>query len=352
MPMLSPDAAPLLSLGDPAGTLATLEAALSAEGRHDDALLVRELRAVAGGLDDGAHADLRARRHPSDPAAPVSMWLDPAALRAGVVPEDVPPLLLDLAAAVAGVAGKFARVEMEDLGVSPRERLTGHPRLVYRLARMFGLEAPDVVVSAAAPRARVVAHETPWLLVPESLLAQPEPVQLACLVGPLVRLALGVPWLEDLRGPHAQAVLYGAARQVLPDYAPDGADASARDRIDDLTKRIGRSIGRKQKKTLLELAPALGATRPPTLADIELFERGIARTALRAAFLVTGDLLATLDAARAGDSHLLRATGSVGKSALSATLLHPLTRDLIAFALAPATTALRRKAGTTWPRAR
>jgi tetratricopeptide (TPR) repeat protein len=352
MPMLSPDAAPLLSLGDPAGTLATLEAALSAEGRHDDALLVRELRAVAGGLDDGAHADLRARRHPSDPAAPVSMWLDPAALRAGVVPEDVPPLLLDLAAAVAGVAGKFARVEMEDLGVSPRERLTGHPRLVYRLARMFGLEAPDVVVSAAAPRARVVAHETPWLLVPESLLAQPEPVQLACLVGPLVRLALGVPWLEDLRGPHAQAVLYGAARQVLPDYAPDGADASARDRIDDLTKRIGRSIGRKQKKTLLELAPALGATRPPTLADIELFERGIARTALRAAFLVTGDLLATLDAARAGDPHLLRATGSVGKSALSATLLHPLTRDLIAFALAPATTALRRKAGTTWPRAR
>jgi len=352
LPMLSPDAAPLLSLGDPAGALATLEAALSTEGRHDEALLVRELRAVAGGLDDGAHADLRARRHPSDPAAPVPILLDPAALRAGVVPEDVPPLLLDLAAAVAGVAGKFARVEMEDLGVSPRERLTGHPRLVYRLARMFGLEAPDVVVSAAAPRARVVAHETPWLFVPESLLAQPEPVQTACLVGPLVRLALGVPWLEDLRGPQAQAVLYGAARQVLPDYAPEGADASARDRIDDLTKRIGRSIGRKQKKTLLELAPALGATRPPTLADIELFERGIARTALRVAFLVTGDLLATLDAARAGDSQLARATASVGKSALSATLLHPLTRDLIAFALAPATTALRRKAGTTWPRSR
>jgi hypothetical protein len=207
-------------------------------------------------------------------------------------------------------------------------------------------------VSAAVPRARVVAHDTPWLLVPESLLAQPEPVQTACLVGPLVRLAMGVPWLEDLRGVDALGVLYGAARQVLPDYAPEAADASARERIDDLTKRIGRSIGRKQKKTLLELAPALGATRPPTLADVERFERGIARTELRVAFLVTGDLLATLDAARAGDPHLARATATVGKSALSATLLHPLTRDLIAFALAPATTALRRKAGTTWPRSR
>jgi len=232
----------------------------------------------------------------------------------------------------------------------PRERLTGHPRLVYRLARMFGLEAPDVVVSAAAPRARVVAHETPWLLVPESLLAQPEPVQTARLVGPLVRMALGVSWLEDLRGVYAQAVLCGAARQVIPDYASDLGDAGAQDRIEELTRRLGRAIGRKQKKALTELAPALGATRPPTLADLETFERGVARAELRAAFVVTGDLLASLDAARAGDADFARATATVGKAALAAVLRNPLTRDLVTFALAPATTALRRKAGTTWPR--
>jgi serine/threonine protein kinase len=349
LPMLTPDAAPLLSLADPAAALATLETALAGEGRHDDALVVRELRAVAGGLDDGAHAELRARRHPSDPAAPVPTVLDAAALRASVVPEDVPGLLLDLAAAVASAAGKFARVEMEDLGVSPRERLTGHPRLVYRLARMFGLEAPDVVVSAVAPRVRVVAHDTPWLLVPEALLAQPEPVQTARLVGALVRLALGVPWIEDLRGGYAQAVLCGAARQALPDYA-DVADAASRERIDDLTRRIARSIGRKHKKALLELAPALGATRAPTLVDVEVFERGIARSELRAAFIVTGDLLATLDAARASDAELARATANVGKAALAATLSHPFARDLVSFALAPATTALRRKLGTSWSR--
>jgi tetratricopeptide (TPR) repeat protein len=350
MPMLTPDASPLLALADPAGALATLETALAGEGRHDDALVVRELRAIAGGLDDGAHAELRARRHAADPATPVSVLLDGPALRAGVLPEDAPALLLDVAAAIAGVAGKFARVEMEDLGISPRERLTGHPRLVYRLARTFALEAPDAVVSASATRLRVVAQDPPWLLVPESITALPEPVQTARLVAPLLRLALGVPWLEDLRGPLAQALFFGAARQVLPEYGDAMlTDAAARERVDELTRRVARAIGRKQKKALGELAPALGATRPPSIVDVEVFERGVARAELRAAFVLTGDLLATLDAARAGDPELSRNTATVGKGALAAVLLHPLARDVVAYALAPATTALRRKLGTTWP---
>ena len=352
LPMLVPDAGPLLSLADPAAALGTLEAAFAAEGRHDEAIVVRELRAIAGGLDDGAHAELRARRLPSDPAAPVPPLLDAAMLRANVVPEGVPALLLDLAAAIAGAASKFARVDMDELGVSPRDRLTGHPLLVYRLAKTFGLEAPDVVTSAVVTRPRVVAHETPWLVVPEALLSQPEPVQAAALVGPLVRLALGVPWIEDLRGPQAHAVLCAAARQVLPSYATDVRDGALQERLDDFTRRLARSIGRKQKKALQELAPALGATRPPSFADVEVLERGIARTELRAAFLATGDLLATLDAARAVDPELGSATANVGKSALAAVFANPLGRDLVSFALAPATTALRRKAGTTWGRPR
>ena len=125
-----------------------------------------------------------------------------------------------------------------------------------------------------------------------------------------------------------------------------------RGQTDDFTRRLARAIGRRQKKALQELAPALGATRPPSLADVEAFERGIARAELRAAFLATGDLLATLDAARAVDPELGRATANVGRAALAAVLAHPLTRDLVSFALAPATTALRRKAGTTWGRSR
>jgi tetratricopeptide (TPR) repeat protein len=352
LPALVPDASPLLSLADPAAALATLETAFVAEGRHDEATIGRELRAIAGGLDDGAHAELRARRHSIDPAMPVPPVLDAAMLRASVLPEGVPVLLLDLAAAIAGASSKFARVDMDELGISPRSRLTGHPLPVYRLAKMFGLEAPDVVTSAVVTRARVVAHETPWFAVPEALLQQSEPVQAAALVGPLVRLALGVPWIEDLRGVQAHAVLCAAARQVLPGYASEERDAALQERLDDFTRRLARAIGRKQKKALQELAPALGATRPPTLADVEALERGIARTELRAAFLATGDLLATLDSARASDAELGRTTASVGKAALAAVLTHPLTRDLVTFALAPATTALRRKAGTTWTRSR
>jgi hypothetical protein len=217
---------------------------------------------------------------------------------------------------------------------------------------MFGVEAPDVVSSAVVTRARVVAHDTPWFAVPEALLQQPEPVQAAALVGPLVRVALGVPWMEDLRGAYAHAVLCGAARQVLPGYASDAREPGMQERLDDFTRRVARAIGRKQKKALQELAPALGATRPPSLADVDALERGIARTELRAAFLATGDLLATLDSARANDVELGRMTANVGKPALAAVLTHPLTRDLVTFALAPATTALRRKIGTTWGRPR
>ena len=124
------------------------------------------------------------------------------------------------------------------------------------------------------------------------------------------------------------------------------------ERLEEWTRRLARAIGRKQKKALQELAPALGATRPPSLADVEAFEEGLARTTLRTAFLLTGDLLATLDAARAADAELNHATANVGKAALAAVLTHPLARDLVSFALAPATTALRRKAGTTWGRPR
>ena len=349
-PMLLPDAAPLLSLADPAGTLAVLEGALAGEGRHDDATVVRELRAIAGGLDDGAHAEMRARRLMAEAGVPIAPLLDAPVLRASVVPEEVPALLLEVALAVAGVASKFARVDAIDLRVSARDR-PGGLLVVHRVARTLGLDPPEIVVTPSVARPRVVVQDPPWLAVPESLLAQPEPVQAAALAGPLVRLALGVPWLDDLRGVEAQAVLCGAVRQVLPGYG-ESADATQNERLDDFTRRIGRAIGRRQKRALQDLAPALGATRPPVLADISTLERGIARTELRAAFVLTGDLLATLDVVRAADPDFGRATSHVGKAALAAVLGHPLARDLVAFALTPATTALRRKLGTTWPRAR
>ena len=57
-------------------------------------------------------------------------------------------------------------------------------------------------------------------------------------------------------------------------------------------------------------------------------------------------------AVMAGALLVLGRIPGVERPAIAAVLTHPLTRDVVAFALAPATTALRRKAGTTWGRAR
>jgi hypothetical protein len=67
---------------------------------------------------------------------------------------------------------------------------------------------------------------------------------------------------------------------------------------------------------------------------------------------VTGDLLATIEAARALDEELARATMHFGRGALVTVLTHPLTSDLVRFALASSTTALRWHARTLWNKAR
>jgi serine/threonine-protein kinase len=354
LPMVVPDPRPLLSLDDPAGALATLEAALSEEGRTDEAIVARELRAVAGALDDGSHAALRARRLAVDPSAPIPTVLDTPTMRSAVFPPDGPGLLLDVALALAGIEGKLTHVALEDVGASPRSRLvhgtSGQPVLaiVARLAALLGLERPEVVVGADVQHPRPLVHDGFWLVIPEALVAQPEPVQAASIMGPLVRLALRVAWLDDLPGAYAHALLCAAIRQVIPGYASEVGGGEQQDLIDEMSRRVGKAVGRKQKKALHELVPALEAARTATRADAEAFERAIESCELHAAFVAGGDLLATLDVLRALDVGLGKATEAVGISALGAVMTHPLAGDLARFALAPSTTTLRRRAGSSW----
>jgi hypothetical protein len=136
----------------------------------------------------------------------------------------------------------------------------------------------------------------------------------------------------------------------VPDFASVTAQGDQLDLIEEVSRRVGKAIGRKQKKSLGELEPALSNMRAPTLADTDAFERIIAQTELRAAFVLTGDLLSTLDALRARDGALAAATASVGVAGLRTTLAHPLAGDLVRFALSPAATTLRWRAGTLWGR--
>ena len=342
--------------------MSTLELALEGDGKHEEAIVARELRAIAGGLDDGAHVELRTRRldaAPPDRASAGSLGggrgsvLGYPTLRANVVPQDTNTLFLDLAVTVAGSEEKLAPADRAALGLPPRGGAvpSSHPVLakVERIAGLLGIPKPETALSTRVPHPRVAILDGTWLVVPESLGERAEPVIVAALTRALVRIALCLPWLDDLSGPTLFAALSGIARQADPDFAPE-LSGDDEELVSQFARRAQRAIGRKQRKALAELAPALANLRAPTAADVAAFERGIARTELRVAFLVTGDLLGTIDCVRLGNPELSAATAEVGPKALVAALGHPLAGDVATFALSGVATELRRRVGTVWHR--
>jgi len=345
--MVTPSAAPLLAIADPAAGLALLEQALSATKRSDEAIVVSELRAIAGDLDDARRAWLAARRMP--PTDTVSAMLDRPTLVTSVLPSDGRHILLEVAAAIAGIEGKVLKMDLGAAGVSSRGRISprsGHPTraLLDRVARQFGVEGVELVIAQTAPRWRILAQETPWIVVPQSFVAQTETVQIAGLARAVARIAYGVPWLEELLPKQVEALLSAAARQVVKGYGTADADMVA-----GYEPAIAKALARRQRKVLEELAPHIAAPRSPPLA-VDAFVLALARAELRAAFLITGDLLATLEEMGLVHAEVHAALASPSTGALGAVLGHPLAQDLARFALAPEATALRRRLGTTWTR--
>jgi len=81
---------------------------------------------------------------------------------------------------------------------------------------------------------------------------------------------------------------------------------------------------------------------------VDVFADAVARTEARAAFLLSGDLRASVAALATLDAGLPEAMRSPGRVALGAVLTRPIARDLTAFALGGDATALRRSLGTLW----
>jgi tetratricopeptide (TPR) repeat protein len=345
--MITPSAAPLLAISDPSVGLSLLEQALSATKRSDEAIVVSELRVLAGNIDDSRRAWLAARRMPPSEAA--NSTLDRPTLVTSVLPSDGRHILLEVAAAISGIEGKVLRVDLAAAGVSARGRISprsGHPTraLLDRVARQFGVEGVELVVAQTAPKWRILAQETPWIVVPQAFVAQTETVQIAGLARAVARIAYGVPWLEELLPKQIEALLTAAARQVAKGYGSGDADIIA-----GYETAIAKALSRRQRKVLEELAPHIAAPRSPPLV-VDAFIQALARAELRAAFLITGDLLATLEEMRLVHPELHSALEMQGTGALAAVLAHPLAQDLVRFALAPEATSLRRRLGTTWTR--
>jgi cellulose synthase operon protein C len=158
--MISPTAHPLLSIADPGAGLSILEQSLSKERRTDEAIVVSELRALAGELDDGRKAWLRARRLP--PLDPQHGVLDRPTLVTHVLPPEGRHILLEVAAAIAGIEAKMLRSDLSELGISSRDRITarsGHPTraVVDRVARELGVGEIELAIAPTVTRTRVLA---------------------------------------------------------------------------------------------------------------------------------------------------------------------------------------------------
>lgn len=348
--MLTPNAKPLVSISDPAAALELLERAFNAERRQEEAIVVSELRAIAGELDEGRHGWLRARRLP--PFEQHHAVLDRATLVSHVVPPEGRHVLLDIAAAIAGIETKLLRADISEIGISSRDRIgkrSGNPtrNLLDRLARALGISDVELVVTPNVSRTRVLAQDGLWVVVPRALTELPEPTQLASIGRALARVALNVPWLEELPPPHIEAMLVAAARSVNPVYGKDDVDVLSLKLVMQYEPNIAKELTRKQKQALEKLLPLMSSPNG-RMIGIDVLIGALARAELRIAYVLTGDVLATIDELRGLDGAFLQATEAPGRNSVAAVLDHPFAGDVVRFALTPEATALRRRVGSTW----
>jgi cellulose synthase operon protein C len=350
MGMITPSAQPLVAIRDPAAALELLERALNAERRQEEAIVISELRAIAGELDEGRHAWLRSRRLGSFEAhhAP----LDRATLIGHVLPPEGRHPLLEVAAAISGLESKLLRADISEIGIASRDRIgkrSGNPTraLLERLCRSLGLTDIELVITPNVSRTRVLSQDALWVVVPKTLTELPEPTQLASLGRALARIALNVPWLEELPPPHIEAMLIAAARAVVPTYGNDDVDVLSMKLVQQYEPNVVKDLSRKHKQALEKLAPLL-ASPQGRLVGVDVLIGALARAELRIAYLLTGDVLATIDELRGLDAAFLTATEAPGRTSLAAVLEHPFAGDVVRYALTGESTALRRRVGSTW----
>jgi lipopolysaccharide biosynthesis regulator YciM len=346
--MIIPMPHPLLSILDPAAALALLESSLTAERRVEESVVASELRAVAGDLENRQRDWLRLRR--LRPLESQQGSLDRTSLVTHVLPSSGRHVLLEVAAAIAGVESKMLRSDLSEIGIGPRDRIgarAGHPtRLILdRVARQLGVADVELVVTPRVTRTRVLVHDAPWIVLPSSIAEAEEPLQVVHLARAVARIAFGVPWLEELPPASIEALLVAAARHVANGY---GRDAEASQLVAQYQPAIGRALTRRQRRLLDELAPHLASPEAPL--DIRDLIEALQRAELRAAFLVGGDFLAIIDEQASTDPDLHEAVEIPSTRALSTVLEHPLVGDVARFALSSESTALRHRLGSIWTR--
>jgi hypothetical protein len=342
--VLATDIESLAKSGELSTALASLESALAKDGRAEERLAVEEARACLGDVKPERIARLRARRMP--PEAPLPAVFAGAELHRLLVPEAHSPMLL-VAAAIAPIAAKALRFELSSLNISSRDRIgsrDNHPtyRLADRIAKSLGVEGFELYLSPnwQGGMPRVYPGDPPAIVGAPTFVELPEPEQAFALGRLLVRVALGPTWLDELAPEAIDGLLVAALRSVDPAFGARDLGPILEQAVQAFAAHVQRAIGRRQRKQLEEILPAAAAA---VGYDIRTLAAGVRRSENRIGYLLSGDLVAAID-------HLCRIDRDVARAAEDPRLvvLHPVTGDLLRFALGSASYIERRRAGTVW----
>ncbi|UQA63718.1 tetratricopeptide repeat protein [Polyangium aurulentum] len=339
--VIATDIDTLAKAGELSAALAALESALAKDGRAEERLTVEEARGCLGDVKPERIARLRDRKVPLDvPRLGVFAGQELDRL---IVPEAQSPMLL-VASAIAPIAAKALRFELSSLGIASRDRVSprdNHPtqKLAERIAKALGIESFELYLSANwQGSVRVYPGDPPAIVGAPSFAELPEPEQAFALARLLVRIALGPAWLDELPLDAADGLLIASLRSVDPVFGA-GILAPAREQsVQAFAASVQRAIGRRQRKLIEEILP-----RAAPGYDVRTLVAGVRRTEIRIAYLLSGDLLAAID-------HLCRIDRDVARAAEDprTVIAHPVTGDLIRFALSAGAYAERRRAGTVW----
>ena len=242
------------------------------------------------------------------------------------------------------IAAKALRFELGALGIGSRERIgprDGHPTRHYadKIARCLGIEAFELYLTPSWNGAiRVYPGDPPALVGPLLLAELSESEQMFALGRLLMRMALGVTWLDEVSSEVADALLLSAVRCVLPQFGVGEISAQREQATQALLPAMQRAIGRRQRRALEDLAPALTSAW-----DFRAFSIGVRRSEYRTGYVLCGDLLGSLD-------YLKRFDGDIGRAAENPRvfLQHPVTNELIRYALSAEGYTERRRVGTVW----
>lgn len=336
--VLTNDAETIARVSDLGPALAALDAAFAKEGRVEERLSVEEARGCLGELLPDRMAWLRTRRLP--PEAPLANSLLGPELARLLVPEAKCPMI-DVAVAVSPIVAKVLRFELGNLGIGSRDRIgprDGHPTRAFadRIARTLNLENFELYLTSTWKGAARAYPGDPPVIVGSTAFAElPEPEQIFGLARLLVRCALGFSWIDELNVEAADGLLLSSVRSVAPSFGGDLGTAREH-AIQSFLAPVQKALGRRQRKLLEEIAPNAGAAYDPRTLNI-----GVRRSEYRIAYLVTGDLIASVD-------YLRRYDREIGRSAEDPRVLlqHPVTNELLRYAISAESFTERRRMGT------